>query len=793
MKIKHLLPVFIGLAMASCSQDDDFGGQIRKGEYSPITFSVTKEGDADTKIWNADEQGRWNSFSFQMGDLLSLWNGMGWNETNSDWTSIGQNAVFEGETSNGALIFKTHSLVNPGTAILVYPADTTFANKTDLTISVPSEQDATTRQFLPYVSDVMTIGDYDEYIDHNNTAGYGRQYDVVLHMAASLFGVKLEPTESIDFNALGVDEIEFTGVTIANGTILTFPTKANVTVGDDSSNLTDADAEKYAHFTSESVIEPSSDDVATSISTTDIDATTKYAYFTLLPQSSSSTLNLSGASIVVNTTYGTVTVSNDASAAVDAVGPLQTILKDAGTNLAENLENVLNSVWKSTAGSVFGDKSQGRRILRTLSLDLSTLDMNNTVVTTSTQLINLLKVYNALKIAEKQTSTTLILNGKETTGEFALTGDAVAALKLYNAAGKIKLDVATNDQKILLADAGATVDKLADASVKFVNKSGNAEQVEVILAAGVDWTLDQAYNGSKETAQSVAKVTKVISRGNLTYTNTTGSTVVPTYDLEIESGTMAFNASKTVLGTFKTGVDSKITVASGKTVTFGARADLYGEIENNGILSAAAMVVQRGYVDNKFEMSVLQGVTGASIVNIGEIFNDGVNAVTYITQNGASTGNIGRIVLTTENDNVSIKNTTSYAGYIVYTKEVADGARIDMSGKIYNWLIVDAESNVGVTNVTLNGNIKYLQVKGETVNVTTPTSGIQVTGLFVNGAMRLLSTNAISATNIYVSDYILHSGLLSGTQQKSYTSRVVGEPVDNKTYANGEIRTVSAN
>lgn len=47
MKTKYLLPVLAGLALASCNTEDDFSGTSPKNNYSPITFSVSRDGAVD--------------------------------------------------------------------------------------------------------------------------------------------------------------------------------------------------------------------------------------------------------------------------------------------------------------------------------------------------------------------------------------------------------------------------------------------------------------------------------------------------------------------------------------------------------------------------------------------------------------------------------------------------------------------------------------------------------------------------------------------------------------------------
>lgn len=771
MKVKYLFPVLAGLAFSACSQDESLlNTDVQKGNYSPITFSVSKEGvdGAETRAW--EELTGSPYFKFETGDLLSLWNGMKWASGSNKWNPLGQNAVFEGEGEGESLVFKTRSLVNEGAAILVYPADTTFQNTgSELKVFVDNEQDAKTKQFLPYISDVMNIEAYDE-TGADNTAGYGRNYDVLLRPVGTLFAMNLKPTTEVDFEALGVAPIKFNSVTLDNNSTNIFATSAKITQGTTTSNLPTVDVVKYAHFKNFSDVTVT--EKVSAISTTDI-ADNKTAYFTLLPYTESNATFDGASKIVVTTTYGSVTITNNAAAEPTDKGPLQNIAGTNGINLAANLANVLNNTWGVREDSKFGTENQGRVIKRTLTLDLSTLDMDQTVVTTSQQLIDLLKVYDALEIED---AITLQLDGETADdASFVMTKAALDALKKYNATGTdITLDIATLSNNTLTLAEGATLEALNDASVVFSNNTDNT----IVLTE--DATLDQAFESTK--------LSNITSNAVLTYTNEEAENDEPAYTLTV-NGSIKFNGTKFVTGELTTNAGSQMTIAAGQTVTFSNTTALYGDVDNNGIMSAAAGVTNYGYIDNKFEVSVLSGNVDNKFTNVGEIFNNGNMAVTYITENGNGT-NSGRIILTNRNDEVSLNSGATYEGYIVYTMKDAVNGKYTytrQSNDVFNWLIVET-TGIGAS-VEINSNVDYLEVKGNAVNVTA--DGISVTDLFVNTSMRLLGNNTLTAENIYVNDYILHAGGLTGTQKTSYTSNVYGETEDRITYANGEIRTVA--
>ncbi len=784
---KYLLPVLAGLLITSCSQDDEFYGASEPvASYSPITFSVSTEGaeDADaTRAWEVSDANaalqRWGYYQFENNELLSLFNGMKFGS--AAWTSIGTNAIYKasataGEGGTGALQFSTQSMVYPGTAIMIYPADTAFAqNESAFVVSLPAEQNQDTKNLIPMVSDFMSIADYPTDGDWSNTqiAGYGRNYNVKLRYVGSLLSVALTPTATYDFAALGIDPVQFTKVSIDNASAALFTTKATLTPGIASSL---ADDEGYAHTISRADVTIDASFAASKITTTDIK--NNVAYFSLLPIDSTKTSDAS--SIVVTTNYGSVTISNNASAADTDKGPLQNNAKNTGKNLTANLKNAYYNAWRASGESVFGDEKQGRVVRRTLSVDMSTLDMDGTVVTTTSQLISLLKLYKELNIAASLGSSetvTLTLNAEGK--EFKMTDAALKQLKESNAAKKIILDVTTNSQKIKLTDA--KLEDLDDATVIF----NSGASPEVILA-GTSYTLDQNYLGRDA---SKAKISEIISRTALTYTNTAnkGALVLP---LSIETGSIAFSGTDFNMGEFKTASGTTMTVAEGQSVQFDGVATLDGAVTNNGIISANAEVTNNGTIDNKYEVSVL-GAGSGEFNNYGIIKNNGLDAVTFITANGDGITKLGRIVLTNRDDNVSVDTNQGYIVFEWDTTDSAFGTTIASEPTdVFNWLTVKTSgSNARITFADDISNVDYLRIEGTAVNVTTPTGGLTVTDLFVDKSMRLLGTNAITATNIYIADYILTSGHLSGSLEKEYTSGVAGEQKDVNTYKNGKIRT----
>lgn len=77
--------------------------------------------ELDTRI-EFKEEGR--KLTFDDGDLLPLYHGVS-TDGNDNYASFinYQNAIYRGESDGGAFTFKTVSMVNPGGAVMVWPAE----------------------------------------------------------------------------------------------------------------------------------------------------------------------------------------------------------------------------------------------------------------------------------------------------------------------------------------------------------------------------------------------------------------------------------------------------------------------------------------------------------------------------------------------------------------------------------------------------------------------------------------------------------------------------------------------
>lgn len=791
MKTKFLLPALVGLTLAACTAEEDFY-QNSEIKQSPITFTVEKD---DAALGSrATLSG--SVVNFNTGDLISLYHNSTLASGNAGDVKAGQNAIFEGHGLDGSLVFTTKSMVLNGSAVMVYPADTSFVNTTGqaITISVPTTQDADTKLFQPYMSEAFTIGAYDGTKGEDNTAGYGRNYTVPLKKVGSLLTMNLT-AENLNMinNIEGVDDVIIESVEINAGadknifantvkvtTVNTTPVLA--LDSDDENAAANSDDEKFAHmkYVSEVATTASVNTIKTS------DLSNGKAYFTLLPQTTAA--DATATSITVYTSYGKVVVE---TSALDnnnkATYPLVKSGETVHKNLAAAVNDIINNAWgANTSSANFKGEKTGASFTRTFTFDMKNLDMNGATVKTSKQLIDLLKVYEALEIEEEVVWT---LDGEN--NYFQMTGDALDKLIAVNTNGKIKLD--KGNSQIVLSDKNATIAKFQNDNVvvgqllPINNVTTFVEMgVDIRLGAGVEWTIDQTL-----TSKHIAFMN---NDGTLTVTNNQSMTSPLAVKLTNATGVMKLGSSTVVLGSFIN--ISDLNVAANQTLYFAGETSLYGTVENKGIISAnGGAVVNYGYIDNQFEVSVVyEGTTAnGSFTNAGRIYNNGNSAVTYITANEYTTYK-GVITLTNRNDEVSI-NESNAPGYVKYTLKSTEANYVPEMNDKFNWLIIDKTATVKLASVNSNNGeaeaVDYLEIKGNPTNI--ECTNFTVIDLFVEGSMRLLDGNSLAATNVYVKNYILRAaGALTGTQQTSYTGKTYGDSATAVSYP-GVIRTAASN
>lgn len=184
MNKKLLFGIMSLAALASCSTDDFESKTVAEGAASPVQFEVINGNDAVTR---ASMNGNKIVWSATDGDLFTLFH-----------TNLTQNATYKATaTDGGAAILTTPSMIGLGTAVMVWPADTTFRTGTGtVSVVIPTEL-TNIENNIPYVSDEITIKPYAKWDDANaatqfNVAGKDRKYPVFMRPIASQLILKAD-------------------------------------------------------------------------------------------------------------------------------------------------------------------------------------------------------------------------------------------------------------------------------------------------------------------------------------------------------------------------------------------------------------------------------------------------------------------------------------------------------------------------------------------------------------------------------------------------------------------------
>ena len=189
---KKLLFGLMSLAALTACTNDDFESKQVAQEASPIQFEVLNN-DAATRASMSGNKIVWNAND---GDIFTLYHG------GAGITGF-ENAIYTAKANEGSTAtLTTPSMIKQGLAVMVWPVDTTFriGPADNLSIEIPADQEADIENYIPYMSDQITIGAYGQYNEDPwvgpvtawNTAGKDRKYPVFMRPMASQLIVKAD-------------------------------------------------------------------------------------------------------------------------------------------------------------------------------------------------------------------------------------------------------------------------------------------------------------------------------------------------------------------------------------------------------------------------------------------------------------------------------------------------------------------------------------------------------------------------------------------------------------------------
>lgn len=721
MKCKFLFGAFLGsIALASCTADEELNSPSAS-QASPIKFSVSLEtGDGNTPLTRAEMGGNFG-LNFEAGDLMSLFHGIA--TPSSAFTGY-QNAIYEGSAQDGeAFVFTTKAMVQKGGAIMVYPADTAFVNSGSAApvITIPANQNAKTKELTPYMSEILDIAEYDK--DKGNTAGYGKNYDIVLKRVGTTLSLTTVPSNTEKIDILGVSPLKVSSIGMNAAEAFT----TSISVKYDAT--TPYRAAEFPLWANVSEVDVENATVGGALTTTDI--TNNYnAVFTLLPAKTGTTVT--GAEIVIKTNYGKVTL-NDAKGNIWG-NTAATVNYDK--TVSEGIKNVLDNTWTAATTGSFVSENIGRYGKRSIKADMSTLDMDGLHITDEQHLIDALTVYDAIA---NGATVTFYLDG-DANGEFVMNAEAAAA---YEA----RIKDADNEITFTISDEQATLCE----AVKFVSTSETEVPADLAFGTSTPVKFDGLwkYSESKDNFTNVASL-EVVKGASMVMTGEVASTsnVAITNNGTVNiSGATTLKLNMTNNGTIDIPEGGEFLMNGAELTNNATALDAFGKIDNAGSLG-------------------VQNNTSGKINNYGYITQKNAGAYTYVSTNAVAgttfaeaftSGSkmIGTIELFgTGNVNTVVAN-GGEAGFI---KVITDVASVNNAavGEYANYVQITG----ACTAITgLPTNVKYIEVKSSQRVVWTTVS-FTLTGLIVdNGySLNIPRGSAVTTTTTYLKGRIYNAG-----------------------------------
>ena len=556
---KKLLFAALSLAALTACTTDDFESQQNVAqEVSPVQFEIINCNDAETR---ATMDGNKVVFSANDGDLFTLYHG----------ASLGavsgyQNATYKAAAEEGkSAALTTPSMILPGGAIMVWPADTTFriASSNDLTLTIPAEQSADVENNIPYVSDLVEITDEDDWDNPTaayNNAGYNRTYPIYMRPMASQLNLIADyaGTDATLATLTDIDPIKVTSVelltTPGGGGSTNFTTRIPVTF----TAKTPADNTRWngkvannawSHVTgvNRDGATATSDHLSTKCLTGN-----ESSKFLILPQPTLTT-GIADPGIVVNTIYGKVVIGNPtgenphatqytadeyatawyrylpsdqklaavtaeenaSAAAASANGLYKTVAQNPGLGMQQTINYMGAYVAKSSV-PVVETEPIGVALTRYVEVRLNHLDMSDLHIKTDKQLIDAAKVWAKMGL----TGVTVYLDGDATTGVFEISQTTIAKINEINngkaLANQFRVKPCTESgeacETIVITGGGAIQ------NLDFIVANSNAT-ANVVLKAGENWTWATTTTADSKKAVIVdataTGVGSIINKGTL--------------------------------------------------------------------------------------------------------------------------------------------------------------------------------------------------------------------------------------------------------------------------------------
>ena len=753
MNKKILFGVMAFAALTSCTNDDFESGSNPVAEKSsPIKFEVVNNIAEMTRAsMNADGTIKWSATD---GDLFTLYHGAA-----AGAVTGYQNATYTASAGEGAATLTTPSMILPGSAIMVWPVDSTFRIKSsdNLSLKIPAEQ-TNIENNIPYVSDLVTIANYSADAKYNE-AGLNRSYPVYMRPMASQLTVKADyagTDATLAELVTGDDPIDAIKVTSVD--LLTNAAGSTKFTTEIPLKFTEASPEEktywtgkvannaWGHKTEFDVANIADEGKVAKLTAKDdcLLAGNNGAKFLVLPQAVVPATGVDQAGVVVNTIYGKVVVAAPgilgslytgeeladawyryvkATTAIDPATDNETKATSSTTSAdpdingkykvtsapAFGMKQTLNalSAAKAPATSVVKGQDMGGITTRYVKVLLTKLDMSDLHVKSDKQLRDVVRVWKKMGL----NPVTVYLDGDDNK-EFKISQKTIKVINdingAYNATTnpepKFKVqpcNEAAEACKTIVITGASDIQNVQD--IPFIAKNGSTKAA-VVLNEGETWS----WNAAVKVAET--GVSKIINKG--TMVNAATATLQ----------TKEFNGAKNNVSLQNDNIwnidggilNVQFTVNNNGTVNIAKGAQYRQDGFGRNFINNASDIPSRfggddseiGVVNNK---GVFATVNEAKIQNRGLIEHADKDAKTYITTNEAggnfgaafsNTNKMGRINLPFSNkdeDNISVSAELSQ-GFISVTVTKEELAKAGVTSTSLDASIVGNKVNYIIVN-----------------------------------------------------------------------------------------------
>ena len=781
MNKKYLFGMLLsGALLAACTADDDLNAvKVSQVNPSAPVFTVSFDGD-DLQNRGIANKG---SFTFVSADKMSLFHGIGGYDAVAADGSVAptslagwQNAIYKPEEGGdgGSLTFTTNSMVNPGLAVMVFPAKEDFKDlEADWTgknapmVKISRVQGPKTKDSIPYISELIAISDQKAHTDDGAAvAGYGKDYNdaILMKRAAGLLALKMN---KINEKTVPGETLEVRSMTIAlygNDAAdkyfqLQMPLKAELANSNwDTDTYT---SWKYIAALNTNTIGENYKPVE-SITTTAI--SNDSAYFVLLPlgdrdlNSGTNTSGIKNSVVTVNTNFGRVTLyGNDEANEVFG--------KDEKTFHEWFVNTLAPALYGTAESGNFKGEKRGNYAGGSFTVDMDSLSLDGVHIANEADLKTALKAYDV--IYEGKTGAdldaTLILDGVKN----VFTMSAATLLELENRMNATK----NKGNGLRFAPCGlearCTTIKVTGGNNTEIPSYLNFESGSLTLQLDGTWKFTSVTDDSNNRTRNVKNLIGVnkielLANAVLGLEN----------KIEVESsqltGGIVVNNTATVNVTKKT-TDVYVTLSNSGKIVISAN----GELRATGTAGKIVNEAESQSTDPKKQIS------GLTATKYGKIENSGILGVVTGTDGRVENYGVIEVMTTGANTLVSTNATTSAAvnkgyGEVFYGSILIDKAAEDKVtvngekgfikktiktakpnektiGDLANYIIladgcteitadeVDEDGTLGLPKIEIwKQGVKYIEVQTKnTISFTGTTNQIYLEGLIVPTGCRV--------------------------------------------------------